>query len=231
MADHPRVLALIHVAHEPLGRLEQWLDAAGVAVTTALLSSTQCPASLDGYAGLIVMGGPQSACGPDHEPFPHERDLIREAVALARPYLGICLGAQLLAACLGGKVEPASSGEYGLGSVSLLDRAANDPLLAGLDPVSYFPQWHGDQVTVLPSGSHLLATGEVCTTQAFRIGNAWGLQFHPEATGEIVAGWSRADGIGDPVEHARAVDSWRADGRVDAHWERAMTRFAALLAS
>jgi len=112
------------------------------------------------------------------------------------PTLGICLGAQLLAVAAGGEVQRGSSGpELGLGTV---DVPTGDQLLtAGTMPVV---QWHYDTVTRLPDGAELLASSAAYAVQAFRVGDvAWGLQFHVEATADMVREWAQADGVGDAV--------------------------------
>jgi GMP synthase-like glutamine amidotransferase len=223
-----RLLALLHTSAEPLGRLEQWLGDS-VEIDVIVMKHAPVPATLDGYDGLIVMGGPQNACGPDHEPFAGERALIRSVIAEGKAYLGICLGAQVLAAALGGRVEPREP-ERGMHVVRTTAAAEHDELLKDLAAEFRVPQWHGDHITQLPSGAIQLASSDVCAHQAFRVGDrAWGLQFHPEVTPEIMSSWSRHDGYGDPQALAAEVEQWRAEEGVDELWGRAMARFVRLL--
>lgn len=128
----------------------------------------------------------------------------REAV-LARdmPFLGICLGHQLLADALGGRVELMDGrAEIGIGEVELTPEAESDPLLAGMGPRLACLQWHGAEVTALPPGAELLARSPLSNHQAMRYGaRAYGLQFHLEATAATVPDWA-----GIPA-YKRALDS------------------------
>jgi GMP synthase (glutamine-hydrolysing) len=154
------------------------------------------PDDLADHAGLLVLGGAMGALDDEAAPWlPDTRRLMALAADSGVPTLGICLGAQLLAAATGGRVERGGAGlEVGLVRVRLLPAAAEDPLLAGpaadpgfavaqSDPGFAVAQWHQDAVVELPPGAVLLATGERYPHQAFRLGErAWGLQYHPEVT-------------------------------------------------
>jgi GMP synthase-like glutamine amidotransferase len=126
---------------------------------------------------------------------PALRALLRAAVADEIPTLGICLGAQLLAAANGGRVERNADGpEYGAQLVAKRTAAAQDPLFRALPIAPDVVQWHVDAVTVLPPGAIELASSPVCANQAFRLGRlAWGIQFHIETTPELVRSWAAAD--------------------------------------
>lgn len=207
----PRVQVVEVSPSDPVGRLGEWLTEAGITVEIATEARP-----LDGYAGLVVLGGPQSANDAELEPI---RQQLRDAVTNELPTLGICLGAQLLAVAAGGEVAPGTAGpELGLGSV---DVAVPDVLLdKGTLPVV---QWHHDTVTRLPDGAALLASSEAYEVQAFRVGEvAWGMQFHVEATPEMVAEWAAYDDIDAAVvEPVR-----RADGELQAAGEPVVRRFA-----
>jgi len=144
--------------------------------------------SLDDYDILLVMGGPMDVWEADQHPWlVAEIAAIRAWVSAGRPYLGMCLGAQLLAAAMGGEVRlMAGPPEVGISTVTLQP----DPLFAGVaEPCTCF-QWHGAEVAVLPPGAHLLATSLGCRVQAFAIGaKAYGLQFHMELTETTAAEW------------------------------------------
>jgi GMP synthase-like glutamine amidotransferase len=178
---------------DPVGRLGDWLTDAGLEfdVVTA-------PVALDGYAGLVVLGGPQSA--NDAELDAH-RQLLRDAVTAELPTLGVCLGAQLLAAANGGRVERSADGpEIGAQLVAKRSAAGTDPLFGSLPITPDVLQWHYDAITVLPPGAVHLASSPVCENQAFRLGRlAWGIQFHIETTPEIVRSWAAkdADALGE----------------------------------
>lgn len=141
-------------------------------------------------AALIVLGGSMGADDDAAHPFLTPlKELIRAVVTAGVPYLGICLGGQLLAAALGAAVVPRRWEELGALPVHLTTEGGSDPLFAGIaSPFSTF-QWHHDSFD-LPAGALLLASSPACRHQAFRVGShAWGLQFHPEVTEAIIRDW------------------------------------------
>ncbi len=147
------------------------------------------PSSVEGLNGLVVMGGPMSAISD--EGFPTRRaeiELIRKALALELPILGICLGAQLLASAAGGTVVRGEQGpEIGWGQIILSKAAWTDPLLADIPSPLEVLHWHGDTM-VLPPDSEHLASSDRYPNQAFRVGPcAWGFQFHLEVDDLAVA--------------------------------------------
>ena len=207
-----RALIVQHTAHEGLGHLLDWLPAAGLDVHPIHpYMGHRVPPSVEGDA-LIVLGGPMGALDDSVAPWlPATRDLLATAIDDGVPTLGICLGAQLLAVAAGGEVLRGSAGpELGYGEVSV---PVGDELLpAGSLPVV---QWHYDAVTRLPEGATLLASSALYDVQAFRLGEvAWGLQFHVEATVDMVRDWARVDGVGAEVAEAVAFrdDALRTAG-------------------
>jgi GMP synthase-like glutamine amidotransferase len=186
-----RALIVQHTASEGLGWLQEWLPAAGLDVHPIHpYLGHRVPPSVEGDA-LIVLGGPMGAYDDEQAPWlPSVRALLKTAVDDGVPTLGVCLGAQLLAAACGGSVERGATGpELGLGSVNI---AVGDDLLpSGALPVV---QWHFDTVTRLPDEAVLLGSSDRYAVQAFRVGDgAWGLQFHFEATLPRVADWAQCD--------------------------------------
>ena len=138
-------------------------------------------------AGAVVMGGPMNV--DEVERFPAlaaEREWLAEAVRRELPVLGICLGAQLLARALGAEVRAGERPEIGFAPVAVSD--PGDPVLGGLAPSTDVLHWHGD-VFDLPDGAQSLASSERTEHQAFRLGNAWGALFHPEADFALVEAW------------------------------------------
>lgn len=149
---------------------------------------------LGSISALIVLGGAMGANDDHKHPFLVDlKQLIRTVVAARIPYLGICLGGQLLAAALGAQVISNRWEELGTLPVQLSTQGRADHLLLGLpDSFSTF-QWHHDSFD-LPDGAVLLASSAACSHQAFRHGNsAWGLQFHPEVTEQIIRDWCAWD--------------------------------------
>src|SRR5579859_432528 len=193
----PVVLVVQPDESDPPARLGDWLLEAGAAldVRRAWLAS-ELPQSLDGADALIVLGGDMGALDDrDHPWLAEVRSLLRTAVAAQLPTLGVCLGAQLLAAANGGRVERNPLGpEYGAQLIAKRGAAANDPLFGPLPITPDVMQWHVDAITALPPGAIQLASSPGCDVQAFRLGRlAWGVQFHIETTPQIVRDWARAD--------------------------------------
>jgi len=186
-----RALIVQHHPSEGLGGLQEWLPDAGLDVHPIRpYLGHRVPTLVEGDA-LIVLGGPMGCMDDDQAQWlPAVRTLLRTAVDDGVPTLGICLGAQLLAAATGGYVEKGASGpELGL---STIDVVKPDNLLPGGEmPVV---QWHFDTITSLPPGADLVASSDRYEVQAFRLGEvAWGVQFHFEATPEMVAEWAAND--------------------------------------
>lgn len=218
-----RVHVVQHTASEGLGQLAEWLPAIGVDVhPTHPYLGNRVPPSVEGDA-LIVLGGPMGAYDDDVAPWlPSVRELLASAVDDGVPTIGICLGAQLLAVVAGGKVERGKAGpEIGLGEVTV---TTGDELLSpGVMPVV---QWHNDAVTELPDSVQVLASSALYPVQAFRVGEvAWGLQFHVEATLDMVRGWAVDDGLDASVVDPIAF----ASDQLSAVGEQIARRYAAII--
>ncbi|MBF0569259.1 MAG: type 1 glutamine amidotransferase [Candidatus Omnitrophica bacterium] len=150
------------------------------------------PDSLADVDAVVSLGGPMNVYEEARFPFLKDEDvLLKKVLAAGIPFLGICLGAQLLAKAAGGKVTRSPQEEIGWFTVDLTDAGGKDPLFQGLPKRMEVYQWHGD-MCVLPDGAELLSTAERCSVQAFRVGkNAYGLQFHAEITDKSIDEWSR----------------------------------------
>lgn len=145
---------------------------------------------------LIVLGGAMGANDEPAHPFLTDlKVLIRQVVAAGIPYLGICLGGQLLASAFGAQVVSNRWEELGTLPVQLTAAGLTDPLLSGMPQRFSTFQWHHDSFD-LPDQAVLLASSPACPHQAFRVGaNAWGLQFHPEVTETIIRSWAAWDPV------------------------------------
>jgi GMP synthase-like glutamine amidotransferase len=239
--SRPDNLKLVHpclvIENDPaddLRRLGEWLgDELDLQVLRAH-EGQPIPADLDGYAGLIVLGGGQSVT-TGAPWFAALEGLLRKAIRYTVPTLGISLGAQLLAVASAGTVERAAAGpEIGAALVAKRDAADKDPLFAPLPLIPDVVQWHRDEITELPSAAVLLCASADYPHQAFRVGEAaWGVQFHPEADTAMVARWA-ADNAPLLAELGRDADELVAE--VDALmddlfevWHPFTRRFAALV--
>lgn len=182
-----KVLVVQHTAPETLGTIVDPLEPKGVSFEyIRVFQDEPVPKALDGALGLIVMGGPMGV--RDQGKFPYLRDemrLIEQALKENKPVLGVCLGSQLLAGILGGRVTAAKK-EIGWQTVRLSPHAQQDPLWAGI-PASFMAfHWHGD-VFELPSGAISLASSDATQHQAFRHGTkAYGMLFHLEMTENMI---------------------------------------------
>ncbi len=145
---------------------------------------------LEQNSALIVMGGAMGANDDYRHPFLTDlKKLIRTVVSAGIPYLGICLGGQLLAAALGAEVASNRWEELGTLTVSLTEEGKADRLFTGIPERFATVQWHHDSFDI-PDGGVLLASSAACPHQAFRVGDvAWGLQFHPEMTEALIRDW------------------------------------------
>jgi len=180
----------LHAESEGPGTLGDFLKTIGAGVHTAkLYAGQQLPDDVHGLAGIVIMGGPMSVHNERAYPFlRQEAALLRNAIAHRVPVLGVCLGAQMLAKACGASVGPAPQRELGWYDVRLTDTARPDPLFGTLPDTLRVFQWH-EQTFTIPRGGVLLATSASCRNQAFRYGNAYGLQLHVEVTRDLLASW------------------------------------------
>jgi GMP synthase (glutamine-hydrolysing) len=196
-----RLLVVVPHETDPPARLGEWLRAAGLELDERHLGvGDDLPTTLDGYDGLLVLGGPQSAM--DDEATSPElvgvRALLAEALAADLPTLAVCLGAQLLADVGGGAVRTGIDGpEVGATLVAKRDTADADPLFRPLPLSPDVLQFHHDEIARLPAGATLLASNPFYENQAYRVGrHVYGIQFHIETTPEIVREWAERDVVG-----------------------------------
>ena len=187
----PKILVFQHVPYEPLGTLDPLLKESGFRIRYVNFGRDphQRP-SLERYEALIVLGGPMNAHQIDTYPnLATEVDVIREAVDTGMSVLGICLGAQLLAKAVGGRVSRNAEREIGWHDVQLTETGMNDPVISSFASTQEVFQWHEDGIT-LPADVPNLATSPASNVQAFRCGeHAYGFQFHLEVDASLVERW------------------------------------------
>jgi GMP synthase-like glutamine amidotransferase len=224
-----RVAVVQHVAHEGPGVIADALAGAGLEPVVVRLDEGAPLPEVGDLAGLVVLGGPMGVHDDGAYPWlAAERVLLADAVSAGIGVLGICLGAQQLAAALGAGVTAGRAPEVGLGSVVLTAAGRRDPLFGpeygGLAlPDVPCVHWHADTFE-LPDGAVHLAATRAYPHQAFRVGaRAYGLQFHLEVDAGLAAAWSPHLPAGAALDPLRLAE-------VTATGRRVLGRFAGLVA-
>lgn len=232
-------MSLLVVQHQttcPPGRVGTWLRDAGVELDVRRpYAGEALPADLSGHDGLLVLGG-QMGCRDDEVApwLPAVRDLISTAAKGGTPALGICLGHQLAAVALGGKVGRNPGGRtIGVLTVGSTDQLAVDAVLAA-SAGAPVPQWNDDIVTRLPEGAIALADNQRGDLLVARLApTVWGVQGHPEADLDIVTAWAASDADAPEVEGidvpAALAAVERAQPAIEAAWRPVTEAFAARL--
>ena len=193
------VLIIKNIATEGPGTIGEFLRKEDIPFTIIELGSGEIPPPLEDFDTLVIMGGPMGVYEMDR--YPHLMTgsrLIREAINRGMKILGVCLGAQMVAYCLGSEVYHGPQEEIGWHSIDLTGDGLKDPLMRKLaihPRVGDFWRkfkvfhWHGDTFD-LPIGAVLLARSDLYKTQAFRYSdNVYGFQFHIEVTKDMINEW------------------------------------------
>jgi GMP synthase (glutamine-hydrolysing) len=237
--------SLLVVQHEddcPAGWLGEWMSPVGVVLDVCRpYRGDALPTTMDGHDALLVLGGAMGAGDDDRCPWlPATRALIRDAVGVGAPLLGVCLGHQLVAAALGGTVVVNPQGRsLGITEVRRNEQGRADPLLSAVPDGAVAVQWNNDVVANLPGGATVLARDGRGDVQVARFtAQAWGVQFHPEVSPAIFRAWVAGDPDGKgtpggsgpgPAEVVAQIDA--AEALLRSTWQPFAERFAELVLS
>jgi GMP synthase-like glutamine amidotransferase len=171
------------------------LRARGVAIRLfEVYKGQSAPATLEGFGGLSLLGGPMSV-NDEWDALRDSERLVREAIGAGVPVIGHCLGGQLISSALGGQVRTADHAEIGWSQI----RAEDHALARHWFGRASFPmfQWHNESFSV-PAGAELIATGTYCRHQAYAIGELHlGMQFHCEVDRAKIESWLDYDEYDD----------------------------------
>lgn len=230
-----QILFIQHGETDKPGLLEAALGASRVGLKIVHpYAGENLPGNLADFSGLAVGGGAQGAYETDRYPYlAKECDLIREAAHSEKPVLGLCLGAQLMAAALGAPVRPGPQREIGFFPVTLDPIARYDPLWCDLPTDFVTTHWHGD-VFDIPAAGMRLGSSALTPNQLFRYGcGLYGLQFHLEMTPEIFEemvadSHDYLTAAGANPEHLR-TEAWRVLPPLRETAETVFSRWAAML--
>jgi GMP synthase-like glutamine amidotransferase len=194
------VLVLQHIACEPPGVYEDVLHDRGATLHRVEVDAGDALPDWHEFDAIVAMGGPMSVNDEAELPWlREEKELVATVVRAGMPFWGVCLGVQLLAASLGARVYAGTEPEVGVLPVELTEDGRRDPVFSVLPPMLPALQWHGDTFD-LPAGAVRLAGSPAYPNQAFRLEDAYGVQFHLEVSGAMAREWM------DVPEYASALE-------------------------
>jgi GMP synthase-like glutamine amidotransferase len=207
-----------HIACEHPGVFRKFFAANNITTTIVELDEGDRIPDLSGHDALWVMGGPMDVWQTDAHPWlVREVAAIREAVVERQmPYMGLCLGHQLLALALGGEAGPSVEPEIGIMDVALSETGTNSPIMAGLSDPQLCLQWHSAEVTKAPEGVEILASSPACKIQAMSYKDrAFSMQYHVELEDDTIPAWA------DIPEYSEALEKAAGPGALEEMRQRA----------
>ena len=200
-----KILIIKHVENEGAGTLETFFKGRGfVPVILELAKGESFPENTGAYKAVVIMGGPMNVYEEEKYYFlKEENNFIKDIVKEEIPFLGVCLGAQLLAKALGAKIKKAPIKEIGWYEIGLTEEGKEDVLFKNISQKFNVFQWHEDTFDI-PKKAELLSVSDTGINQAFKYGkNAYGFQFHIEATPQMIEGWLKNELL--PAERSKII--------------------------
>ena len=219
--DQAPVLVVLHQDHSTAGRIGHLLERAGKRLDIRRPRyGDPLPKTMANHAGAVIFGGPMSANDPD-DYIRQEIDWINIPLKEGKPFLGVCLGAQMLARCLGHRVYSHADDRAEIGYYPVRPTSEGRAICIAPFPEHVY-HWHREGFD-LPTGATLLASGDVFDVQACRYGaNAYGFQFHPEVTYAMMCRWGvrAADRMDAPGARAAREhrEDWYQHDHATARW-------------
>jgi GMP synthase-like glutamine amidotransferase len=201
-----KFLVLQHINIEHPGIFLKFMKEDNIEIDTIELDENEKIPSLEKYDAMIVMGGPMDTWQEEVYPWlKMEKEIIYNFVSVKKkPYLGLCLGAQLLSEAIGGKVRKMKTPEIGVLNISIND---DKTIFNRLEKNLKALQWHSYEVFNLPPAATILASSPACNIQAFSIEKAFGLQFHVEQTNKTVPQWACVPEYKSALENTLGLDA------------------------
>lgn len=181
-----KILSIRNINVETLGTLEPLFRSAGFQIEEVNAQEDQVPLNSGQYNAIVILGGPMSAYD-NLSYLAREQELIRNAIRKEVPVLGICLGSQLIAQAIGGRVHKGPKKEIGWSEVTLTPNGLKSLFNGIKHKTLRVFQWHGDTYD-LPETANIMASSPLYP-QAFSVGSAVGIQFHLEVDGEMIHRW------------------------------------------
>ena len=229
------VLVLQHIAIEDPGYIKDLIEADGFELTQIELDEgDSIPEDLSGFDAMLCMGGPMDTWMEDEYPWLiEEKKRIREwVVDLEKPFLGFCLGCQLLGEVLGGEVVKSEPPEIGVLDINMTAASQQDALFADYPPTIKAVQWHSYEVQGLESNADVTVLGSSDDTrfQIFKYrNNAYAMQFHVEVRGDTVMQWGCVPEYKTALDNSLGADALESFDQAAREHMPEMNRLAKLL--